>query len=387
MRRRALLALALVLALLAAAGLARREEIARLLAVNALFDEDRIVWNFSHMGTMFDTVPMPSPPHAPSPLPAAATPIALPADVEDWIARRNVTGLVVLRRGEIVHEEYRLGTAPDDLRISWSVAKSFLAALLGTVLEEGAIASLDDPVTRYAPRLAGSAYDGATIRDVLMMSSGVAFNEDYLDFWSDINRMGRALALGRSLDDFATDLHETIAPPGTEFHYVSIDTHVLGMVIRGATGRRIPELMNARILTPLGLERDPYYLADGHGNAFVLGGLNLTTRDYARFGEMILQGGRWQGRQIVPADWVREMTTEAAPFRPDMKARYALHWWLPRDARPGEVFAEGIYSQFIWIDRAAGVVIAMNAADRAFEEPGVHDEIIAMLRRITEIAR
>ncbi|WP_150121487.1 serine hydrolase, partial [Sulfitobacter sp. HI0023] len=110
----------------------------------------------------------------------------LPAGVDDWVAERAVTGLVVMKNGEIVYENYFLSTAPEDRRIAWSVSKSYLSALIGILLDEGAIASLDDPVTQYAPALEGTAYDGATIRNVLNMASGVTFNEDYLDYDSDI---------------------------------------------------------------------------------------------------------------------------------------------------------------------------------------------------------
>jgi CubicO group peptidase (beta-lactamase class C family) len=142
--------------------------------------------------------------------------------------------------------------------------------------------------------------------------------------------------------------------------------------------------MNEHILGPLGLESDPYYLTDDDGTAFVLGGLNLTTRDYARFGQMILQGGRWQGRQLVPADWVAEMTTESAPRPTGSEPRYGYQWWLPDDPRPGEVFAQGAYGQYVFLDRAAGVVIAINAADRGFLEPGVQAGNIDRMRAIVE---
>ena len=379
--RPVLIALTALLAIMALAGVAKREEITRLLAVNSLFAPDRIVHNFSNMGTMFHTVPMALPPRQPAPLPAAPRPAALPAGIETWIEARAVTALVVLRRGEVVFEDYYLGTGPDDLRVSWSVAKSFLAALFGIFVENGTIASLDDPVTKYAPALAGSAYDGASIRNVLNMASGVAFNEDYADFWSDINRMGRVIALGGSLDDFAASLSEKRAEPGREFHYVSIDTHVLGMVLRGATGRSVPDLMAEHLFTPLALETDPHYLADGEGAAFVLGGLNLTTRDYARFGQLVLQRGRWSEVLIVPENWVTEMTAESAPGE---RPRYGYQWWLPNDGRPGEVFAQGVYGQFIWIDQAAGVVVAVNSADTGFLAPGVQSENIAALRAIVE---
>lgn len=376
-----LLAIVIVIAALA---VVKREELTRLMAVQTLFDEDRIVENFSNMDALFHSVRMAAGEGPASPLPEG-TPMELPKTVAPWLEARNVTAMVVLSRGEIVYETYRLGTGADDTRVSWSVAKSFLSALMGILVEEGAIASLDDPVTDYAPALAGSAYDGATIRDVAHMASGVAFDEDYLDFWSDINRMGRVLALGGSLDDFTAGLEETRAKPGAEWHYVSMDTHALGMVIRGATGRRVPELMAEKILAPLGLEQPPLYLTDADGNAFVLGGLNLTTRDFARFGQMIAQGGRWQGQQVVPESWIEASTRASAPTAPG-EAQYGLQWWLPADARPGETFAIGVYGQYIWIDRARDVVIAVNAADRKFKDPDVFTDNIEVFRSITEAA-
>ncbi|MBA4351944.1 MAG: 6-aminohexanoate hydrolase, partial [Rhodobacter sp.] len=259
---------AVVLVIIAALGLWKREEIARLMAVNSLFAEDRIVENFSHMDRLFLTRPLSRGEGPASPLPKGPEAV-LPPEVAEWIAARNVTALVVLKGGQVVHESYYLGTGPQDLRISWSVAKSFLSALFGIVVNEGHIDSLDDPVTKYVPELVGTAYDGATVRHILTMSSGVAFNEDYLDFWSDINRMGRVLALGQSMDGFAAGLQERAAEPGSDWRYVSIDTHVLGMIIRGATGEDIPELMERHILAPLGVEAAPYYLTDGYGVSFV----------------------------------------------------------------------------------------------------------------------
>ncbi|MEI6801479.1 MAG: serine hydrolase, partial [Pseudomonadota bacterium] len=353
------------------------EDVTRLMAVNSLFAPEKIVQNFSHMDRLFLTRPLSRGEGPTSPLPKGPE-AALPPEVADWVAARNVTALVVLHDGALVHESYYLGTGPEDLRISWSVAKSFLSALFGIVLAEGKIASLDDPVTKYAPSLVGSAYDGASIYDVLTMSSGVGFNEDYLDFWSDINRMGRVLALGGSMDGFAADLKDRAAEPGARMHYVSIDTHVLGMVIRGAMGEDIPELLERHILAPLGMEAAPYYLTDGEGVSFVLGGLNVTTRDYARFGQMILQGGEWQGRQIVPSDWAMQSTVPQAKDG----SGYGYQWWIADGAGPGEFNAQGIYGQYIWIDRTRNVVIAVNAADLGFEDAGVAEGNMALFRKI-----
>lgn len=371
--------LLLLVVLVAGLSLWMRDEILRLRSTISLFDEGRIVENFSHMGEIFHSVPIPVRGTV-TPLPDGAQ-MRLPDDWEAWLDRRKVTGIVVLDEGRVVHESYHRGTGPADQRISWSMAKSYVSALVGISLERGEIASLDDPVVTYVPALAGGAYDGATVRDVLTMSSGVEFDEDYMDFWSDINQMGRVLALGRSMDAFAAALDRTYAEPGVEWHYVSIDTHVLAMVLRGATGRTLPDLLGERLLTPLGAHGSPHYLADGYGVAFALGGLNLTVRDYARLGEMFRNDGYFDGRQIVPADWVATSTAPRAKTRPGAW-QYGYQWWIAEDAPEGEFMARGIYGQYIYVNRQAGIVVAMTAADRGFRDPEAEPDAIAMLRRI-----
>ncbi|MCW9042437.1 MAG: beta-lactamase family protein [Pseudopelagicola sp.] len=363
----------------------KRDEITRLMAVNSLFSEEKIVHNFSHMDTLFHTSPVDRGDGPVSALPVG-TPMTLPTGSADWIDTRSLTALVVLKDGALVHESYHLGTTPDDRRISWSVAKSYLSALFGVVMAEGHIDSLDDPVVKYAPSLKGGAYDRATIRNVLQMSSGVTFDEDYLNYDSDINRMGRVIALGGTMDGFAEGLAETFTTPGAQWQYVSIDTHILGMVIRGATGRDIPSLLSEKIIAPLGYEESPYYVTDGEGVAFVLGGLNIRTRDYARFGQMFLQDGAYNGQQIVPAPWVSESTVASAKTAPG-KIGYGYQWWVPIGAAPGEYLGRGIYGQYIYVNKPLGVVIASNAADRQFREPGAHESNIAMFRAIAAAAQ
>ena len=153
------------------------------------------------------------------------------------------------------------------------------------------------------------------------------------------------------------------------------------MVIRGATGRTISELMTEKLVHPLGLESEPYYLTDGDGVAFVLGGLNMRTRDYARFGQMIANGGRWADQQVVPANWVRESTSASAATAPGEK-RYGYQWWLPPEAGDGQFFAHGVYNQYVYIDPSRNVVIALNAANRRFRDAGVSAANLAMLHRI-----
>lgn len=360
-------------------GAWKRNDIKRLLAVNALFSEKNIVTNFSNMEAIFFNTNLGVPNAPTSGLPHE--PKTMPDGLGGWIEDRSVTALVVLKDGKIAHEDYFKDTTPEDLRISWSVAKSFLSALMGIVIADGDIESIDDPVTKYATDLAGSAYEGATIRNVLNMASGVTFDEDYLSFSSDINKMGRVLALGGSMDKFSAGLKGRDRDAGTGWQYVSIDTHVIGMIIRGATGREIPELMAEKLLAPLGLEVDPLYLTDGKGVAFVLGGLNLRTRDYARFGQMFAQGGMYNGQQVVPADWVTDSTAISAPTEAG-ETQYGFQWWLAEDAKPGEYFARGIYGQYIYIDTESNVVVASNAADREFEEEGSFEQNLAMFREI-----
>ena len=364
-----------VLVVAAALGVWKREEITRLMAVNSLFDEDRIVLNFSNMDTMFHHRAMAA--GQASPL-AQGPAMNLPDGFDAWAEDRRMTALVVLHDGRVVGETYRLGTAPEDLRISWSIAKSVLSLLYGILLQDGAVPGLDAQVVDAVPDLRGSAYEGATVRDVITMSSGIGFNEDYLDFNSDINRMGRVLAIGGTMDGFAAAQKTRETTPGTVWQYVSIDTHVLGMVIRRAMGRSVIELVEERLFLPMGLDRAPYYVTDETGVAFVLGGLNMTTRDFARIGLLVANGGRWNGVQLVPEDWITQSIRPQAPNG----ALYGYQWWIPEDAEDGEVIARGVYGQYVYIHQGKGVVVAMNAADRKFREPGVNGANVAMFRRL-----
>ena len=356
-------------------------KIQRLLLVNSLFEPDKIVHNFSNMDALMFTHdhPISAPVYiwneAPQELPASVTIDGAPRDLAGWLSEVRTTALIVVKGEDIIFEDYYLGTGRDDRRISWSMAKSFLSALVGTAVERGEIKSLDDQVTDYVPALIGSAYDGATIRNVLNMSSGVAFNEDYLDSGSDINKMGRVLALGGSMDDFSAGLKTRARPPGTAMQYVSIDTHIIGMVLRAATGQNVHEIFDERLWSQVGFGADSFYMTDGGDRAFVLGGLNMRTRDYALFGKLMRDGGVYQGKQIIPAAWVAESTANNAPraaagSHNDASVGYGYQWWVPPASSDpdftGDYFAVGIYGQYIYINPALDIVIAKNAAQREF---------------------
>ncbi len=231
------------------AALIYREPLERLYRVATLFSADRIIHNFSNMKTMFltDDIPRSGPVYEFEKA-SAALPETFEFEGEtftttDFLERTKTTSLLVIRHDNIEYEDYFLGTSPEDQRISWSIAKSFLSALVGIAVDEGAITDLNDPVTKYAPSLIGSAYESATLRQVAMMTSGVAFDEDYIAPFSDINMMGYELGLGGSLDKFSARITKTAGAPGENWRYVSIDTHVLGMALRGATGMTVADYM------------------------------------------------------------------------------------------------------------------------------------------------
>lgn len=352
--------------------------VSNLLQVNSLFDQDKIVSNFSNMKQILPATALPASgnihqwPMAASPLHESYQSRGQSVSVADLLAELHTTALVVVKDGAIVHEQYFKDTTQDDLRISWSMSKSFVSALTGLALERGDITSLDDPVSQYVPALINSAYNNVPLRHVLHMASGVQFDEDYMDFNSDINKMGRVLALGGSLDEFAASITQIARPSGTARQYCSIDTHVVSMVLRSATGQSLQQYFVENLWSKIGAGGDAYYSTDSDGNAFALGGLNMRTRDYALFGELMRNGGKRGEQQIIPADWVKISTSNIAPADiTGYPAGYGYQWWVPANA-DGEFYAVGVYGQYIYVNPNAGIVIAKNAAHRAFTQVDEH---------------
>jgi len=377
MLKRLIQSTAVVLVILAIFAGIYQTEIRQLYNTVRLFDADVIVHNFSNMKDIAPTktIPASGTVHSleknPTPLPDTFTYKGETRNIRDFLTESATTALVVVKNDTLTFEDYYQGTNEFDQRISWSMAKSFLSALFGIAVEEGHIKDLNTPVTEYVPSLIGSGYDGVTIKNVLQMSSGVYFNEDYGDFNSDINRFGRLMALGGSFDDFAASLTRE-REQGTFMHYVSIDTHVIGMVLRAATGKSIEEYFQEKLWTKLNTERDAIFITDTTGEPMVLGGLNLITRDFARMGMLYRDGGKLNGEQIVPSQWIEDSITPDAPHLVPGKRDssntnfgYGYQWWLPENPDQ-EFLAIGIYGQYIYINRKHNVVIAKNSADRNF---------------------
>ncbi len=284
------------------------------------------------------------------------------------------TGFLVIHQDSIRFEQYYQGHSESTRHISWSMAKSYVSALFGIAIEEGHIKSIEQKVEEYLPELIGSGYEGVRIKDVLQMSTGVGFNEDYGDLSSDINRWGRHFAWGSSQDKFAGSLKRE-REPGTFHHYVSINTHVLGMILVKATGKSLTEYLHDKLWQPLGCEYNSYWLIDDYGMEMALGGLNVTLRDYAKIGQLFLHDGNWQGRQLVPTAWVKASVTPDAPHLMPGKNPLSAHqdfgygyqWWVP-EGTEGEFMAIGIYNQYIYVNPSTRTVIVKNSANPRFND-------------------
>lgn len=371
------------------------DRLKRLHAVNTLFAEEKIVSNFSNMKEAFAFSPIVNSGDV-EPwelkqklLPKTYSESGAVKSTDNWLKESRTTSLIVVQDGIINYEKYMLGTKANDLRMSWSVAKSILSSAFGIAVEEGLI-DLNAPVDQYVPALADSAYEGVTVRNVLNMSSGVKFDENYSDFWSDIKKMGRVLAIGGSMDEFSASVKEREREQGTARQYVSIDSHVLSMVLRAATGKRLIAYVGEKIVSPIGFERAPYYATDSDGNAFALGGLNFTTRDYARIGQMILDKGMWHGKRIVPEKWVAQSTVTSAQKASNGDGwGYGYQWWIPPNSlqNGGDFLARGVYGQYIYINPAKRTVVIRTAANRKFRKKradgsSAHQNNVALFRAI-----
>lgn len=283
---------------------------------------------------------------------------------ENYIDSMFVTGLAVVKNNQLLFEEYYRENTASTTHVSWSVAKSFVSVLLGIAIDEGHIKSITDPIDKYLPQLKGSGYEGIKIIDVLQMSSGIGFDENYGDFWSDINRWSRGFALGQSQDEFAASL-KNIRPPGTEFDYVSLDTHVLAMLVTSSTGTTLSNYMQQKLWQPIGAEFDAQWNVDDEGMEIAFGCLNATLRDYLKFGWLVINDGNWNGNQIVSAKWLEDSRTITKPHLKkvgDGTTGYGYQWWLPI-GDGSEVMARGHSGQYIYINLKTKTVIAQNSAN------------------------
>jgi CubicO group peptidase (beta-lactamase class C family) len=278
---------------------------------------------------------------------------------EEFLERTFTNALLVMKDGRIVSEIYRNGTDERTRFIGWSMTKSITSVLLGCALAEERIDSLDTPITRYLPELSGGGYDGASIRDVMEMRSGVDYEERY-DFENPgVAASNHIAALVRNTARFA-DAARTLPrlhPPGERFQYKTIDTAVLGWLVERITQGSVSAYTARCLWEPLGAEADGFYIMDGEpgiGREFSGAGFNATLRDYARFGQMMLDGGVAEGRRIVSAEWVRESTQPRHP-EDNRRGGYGLQWWTMGGS--DAYAAIGLQGQYIYVDPPSRTVV------------------------------
>ena len=310
--------------------------------------------------------------------------------LEAFFERADMIGLTVLRDGELIAQSFRQGAGPDTRFTSWSVAKSVVATLIAKALEEGLIDSLDDTAADYAPQFAGTDYGATSLRHLLMMSAGMDFNEEYSpEAPSDVRPLFfNAFILRRNVDEMIAEITRN-REPGEDQHYTSPNSHVLAAVARAVYQDRLAAVVSDQLWTPLGMAQDASWLQHTPGEDGIAIGyccLQAASEDYARFGQLYLQEGVWNGERVLPEGWVDQATIPNEPFQepgatPYPGRGYALHFWVP-EGYESEFYAAGVFGQYIWVDRARGVVIAWNSGDAGWANKSA--EQTAVFRAIAE---
>lgn len=289
-------------------------------------------------------------------LPAGAT---LDLDPSAYMEAEKVAGVLVLQDGRIRLERYGLDTTPDTRWVSFSMTKSLTSTLVGTALKSGAISSLEDPVTRYLPALAGGGYDGVTVRQLLTMTSGVRWNEDYFDPASDVARFLQEPA--RPGEDSVVTYMGRLPrahAPGTHWNYSTGETNLVGSLVAAAEGRPLAELLSERIWSRAGMQADAVWALDQGGRE--MGGccVSAALRDWGRIGLMALEDGMLGGERIVPDDWFAQAVVKQAETGEPGEG-YGFQWWTQDDGVYG---AYGIFGQTVRVDPERKLVIVMLSA-------------------------
>lgn len=318
-------------------------------------------------------------------------PVALPAFLDETYT----DGLLVLKGGAVVYERYLNGMDERTLHLSQSVAKSFTGILAGILAARGTI-DVDAPVTDVLPELEATAYQGARIRHLLDMASGVRFVEDYTDPLSDMGRADVAsgwkpvpsgadprLHWPQSVFELILGLREREAGHGNRFAYRSIETDVLAFVLERASGRRFAQLLSEQLWQKLGMEESASMTVDGTGFALADGGLNACLRDYGRFGQMVLENGAG----IVPADWIEatrsgDHAVFGAPYTAVLpEGAYRNQFWI-ENPRTRNLMARGVFGQLIYIDWAHEMVVVKLSSWPDFVNPAWTSAALDAVRRI-----
>lgn len=287
-------------------------------------------------------------------------------DLNDFLATNRVTGLLVLKDGKLILENYELGLRPDMRWASCSIAKSIAGTLLGAALQDGSISSLGDPVSQYVPILGDGPYRDISVGDILSMTSGIAWDETYLNPNSERREL---LSIQTKFQPDVTlrfmNTLRKVAEPGTLFNYNTGESYILGAIIEAAIQRPLSDYLSEKIWSKAGMEQDATWWMDSpHGRTISHGGMTATLRDYGRFGQFVLENGVIGETSIVPQSWFGNAASPHTDVG-ESEFGYSHGWWIPPRIDPrhiGAFQAEGIYGQYIYVHPKERVVIVLLSA-------------------------
>lgn len=358
----------LLLVMVALAGLfwASADKDMKALVSNLPTDSNVLFWSISQRDAAFRTMdripvlakaniidagvnvyPMPNGP-----------PLDVGVDVDAYMKHQRTAALVIIHKGKIRLEKYGLGFSGDGKWTSFSVAKSFSSTLVGAAIKDGFIKSVEDKVSDYIPDLKGSAYDDVSIKQLLTMTSGVRWNEDYGDPKSDV-ALFNAHTPEPGVDVTVSYMRKLPreAPAGTKWVYKTGETNLIGVLVSSATRKTLSAYLSEKIWRPFGMEQDASWLLGSTGHEISGCCIQASTRDYARMGLFMLGGGVADGNPVLPDDWIAAATTKQADIG-EVENGYGYQWWTVND---GSYAAQGIFGQGIFIDPKRNLVIASNS--------------------------
>lgn len=303
--------------------------------------------------------------------------------VEKFIEDTKTSALLVIKDDVIKYEKYYLGGDENTLFSSNSMGKSFVSALMGIAVSEGYVKSIDDPIGKYIPEFKGTEMENIPIKACLQMASGIRFDED-----ADMSGFSMKTLIGIPAMKVISK-YGMQEDPYTYRRYLSINTEILGQVIKNATGRGLAEYMEEKLWSKLGADHDAYWTLS-NDTELAMGGLSVSLRDYARFARLYLNDGNWEGEQILTEKWVKDSLDVSAEYSrpganndPYNEIGYGYQWWVPEGAQ-NEFMAIGVYGQWIYVNPSKQVIIVKTSADPNFTSKNYEPKHVEFFRAIAD---
>lgn len=304
--------------------------------------------------------------------------------VEDFLKETKASGLIVINDNTIKFESYYLGADEKTLFASNSMGKSFVSALMGIAISEGYIESIDDPIGKYIKEFKNTKIENIPIKACLQMASGLDFDED-----TDMSKYSIRTLIGIPAMKLISKVGAR-EEPFTLRKYLSINTEILGEIIRNATGYTLAEFMEEKLWKKLRVENNAFWTLS-NDKELAMGGLSISLRDYARFARLYLKNGVVNNEQIIPENWIKDSMDISADYsKPGSNNNdsynsigYGYQWWIP-EGNEGEFLAIGVYSQWIYVNRFKNIIIVKTSADPNFMEKDYELKHVEFFRELAE---